>query len=128
MTDSNRNETGVQITTGEFTRWFTTAFGLGFVVGGIVGLLYAPKPGKELREDIKVKAGEMKEKAGVTAKDVGTKVGSTIREVSDKAREQAKEIKTRTDDILDRAKSALEAGKEEFGKDGEDGEAEAENA
>lgn len=35
----------------------------GSVVGAIVALLYAPKPGKELRADIKQKAGDIKHDA-----------------------------------------------------------------
>ena len=40
---------------------------LGFLAGGLVGalvaLLYAPKPGRELRADIKNKAEELKDDA-----------------------------------------------------------------
>ena len=33
-------------------------FGIGVLAGAIVALLYAPKPGRELREDIKHKVHE----------------------------------------------------------------------
>ena len=57
-----------------------SSFAIGFLVGAIagmaIGILYAPKPGKETRAMLKEKADELKEKAS---------------EVSEKAREAALE-------------------------------------
>jgi len=44
------------------------SFLIGFIIGAIagtaIGILYAPKAGKETREMLKEKANELKEKAG----------------------------------------------------------------
>jgi len=37
-------------------------FGAGLIVGAIVGLMVAPKPGEELRQDIRTKAGDLSHK------------------------------------------------------------------
>ena len=42
---------------------FLVGFLAGSVVGAIIALLYAPKPGKELRADIKQKATDIKQDA-----------------------------------------------------------------
>lgn len=43
------------------TRNLLIGFLSGAVVGGVIALLYAPKPGKELRSDLKRKGGELAE-------------------------------------------------------------------
>jgi len=47
----------------EKDRSFALGFLLGAVAGVAIGFLYAPKSGKETRELLKEKAGEIKEKA-----------------------------------------------------------------
>jgi gas vesicle protein len=64
-----------------------SSFAIGFVIGAVVGVaigfLYAPKAGRETRELLKEKAGEVKEKAGeITekAKEAATEAGKRVRE------------------------------------------------
>ena len=59
--------------------YLLAGFGLGAIVGATAGLLFAPKEGKELRDDI---AGKAKE-AGEKAKELGVKA----RELKDKTSE-----------------------------------------
>ncbi len=47
----------------------------GIVIGGVAGLLLAPKKGKELREDIRVKAEEVSDKFGDTYSQIKKEVG-----------------------------------------------------
>lgn len=63
--------------------YLLAGFGLGAIVGGVAGLLFAPKEGKELREDLAGKAREAGEKAKV--------LGSKARELKDKTNEWVSE-------------------------------------
>jgi gas vesicle protein len=79
--------------------WFLAGVGVGAVVGG----LYAPKPGDEMRDVIRTKAQESGEKA---------------REQARRAREQANEWVDRGRDVLNQQKeqfrSAYEAGRQAY--------------
>ena len=64
-----------------------SSFAIGFLIGAIagvaIGFLYAPKSGKETREMLREKAGEIKEKAGeVTekAKEAALEAGKRVRD------------------------------------------------
>lgn len=58
-------------------KWISAGFGIGLLVGGIVGLLLAPKSGKESREQLKSFAGDLSERTRKLTKDLGDKVVST---------------------------------------------------
>lgn len=66
-----------------------SSFAIGFIIGAVagvaIGLLYAPKTGRETRAMLREKAEEVKEKAG---------------EITEKAREAAVEAKKRVGDKL----------------------------
>ncbi len=70
---------------------FSIGFIFGLVVGAAIGLLYAPRPGREVREIIKHKTEEVKEKAG---------------EVAEKTVETAAETRKRVEDKLSHRKAA----------------------
>jgi gas vesicle protein len=53
---------------------FLIGFILGAVAGVAVGFLYAPKTGKETRELLKEKIGEVRGKAGEIAAEAGKKM------------------------------------------------------
>jgi len=80
----------------------------GLSVGFIVGILFAPKPGKELREDIKDKSEEFvkKSKEGVTGTIDKTK------ELVEKSRSKFEEVKGKGKDIIEKSKEKVEALKE----------------
>jgi gas vesicle protein len=79
--------------------WFLAGLG----VGAVVGVLYAPKAGDELRETLRSKAQEGSEKA---------------KEGARRAREQASEWVDRGADVLsaqkERFRSAYEAGRQAY--------------
>jgi len=58
-------------------KWISAGFGVGLLVGGIVGLLLAPKTGKDSRKQLKSFTGELSERTQKLAKDLGEKVDST---------------------------------------------------
>ncbi len=87
-------------------------FALGAITGTILGLLFAPKSGKELREELKEKSGEYyglareklkeafdtgKEKLTETAEKVKEAVQTTVKGMKEKLAEKEKEEDTRED-------------------------------
>lgn len=85
---------------------------LPFFIGGVIGaglaLLFAPKSGRETREIIKETAGNVKGKTGEYAGQVKEKVISTV--------EKGKGLFQEKKAVL---ASAIEAGKEAYGKEKE---------
>ena len=79
--------------------WFLAGLG----VGAVVGVLYAPRSGDEMRDVIRSKAQEGSDKA---------------RQQARRAREQAGEWMTRGNDVLnqqkERFRSAYEAGRQAY--------------
>ena len=80
-------------------RGSTSSFGVGLLVGAFIGLtigiLYAPRPGKETRQQLKEKAGEMKEKA----EDIIEKARDQAEEIINKAKESAAKIKRKEEGL-----------------------------
>ncbi len=81
-------------------------FALGALIGGaigaVVGILAAPKSGKETREDIKSKADDIKKEALVRADEIGQEVSKQAKRAQDKATELADEAKASVADIKDK--------------------------
>lgn len=53
---------------------FGIGLGIGVLIGGILGILYAPKSGEETRQIIKEKAVELKDKAKGLPADIRAKI------------------------------------------------------
>jgi gas vesicle protein len=56
------------------------SFIVGAVVGGVVGLLFAPKSGKELRGDIAHAAGNLKDEADKIRREAMSRIDTFIQE------------------------------------------------
>lgn len=93
-------------------------FGLGIVVGAIAGViagfLTAPKSGKETREDIKKKAGEVKGTAERKLKDAHKELGkisdeakSKAKNMQGKAKDELDDLTKKADELRDRVKTAI---------------------
>ena len=54
----------------------TIALAIGLVVGGVFGLLFAPKSGEETREDLRKQAAEAKDDLLAAAKKFGQTYGA----------------------------------------------------
>ncbi len=93
---------------------------LGFVVGGIAGaitaLLLAPKPGKELREDIKKKSSELKDNAKRMVSRAKELTKSAVRkgeEIYDNSGEIISEAMEQSSKFSGAVKAGYDAFKEE---------------
>src|SRR2546430_188045 len=80
-----------------------SGFLAGLIVGAMIGLglgiMLAPRPGQETRDQLKEKAQEVTERLKSTAADVGGRVRESAGDVASKVRE-----KMEKDDILNRLK------------------------
>lgn len=91
----------------------------GFLIGGLLGagtmLLLAPKSGRETREEIKLKAQELRDRTEATVKDTVTQARSKAQQITAEARGKADELQQKGKDLaveqLDRIASAAESGK-----------------
>ena len=59
------------------------SFIVGGVVGGVLGVLFAPKSGKETRDDISEAAAEIKKEAQKFTKDAKARVDGFVEESKD---------------------------------------------
>ena len=79
--------------------WFLAGLG----VGALVGVLYAPKAGKETREDIVASALDAKEKAAILAQ-----------QGRDKAADLASQGKQQVGEYVDRGKEYYDRGRNQW--------------
>lgn len=73
------------------------AFLLGGIVGAAVGILYAPKAGKETREKLKDLAGDLSEKIEVFGEEIKSKAEGVISEGKNKVMAQKQRIEAAVD-------------------------------
>ena len=90
---------------------FLVGFLAGSVIGAIVALLYAPKPGKELRSDIKTKAGEIADNAEEYVSAARNKAVDIINEGKRKSEGLITEAKKRAESLLGDAEKILTEAK-----------------
>ena len=92
---------------------------LGLLAGGVIGavlaLLYAPKPGKELRADINNKAGEMMHDAEGYITVAKSKAVDIINEGKKRSESLISEAKKRAESLLGDAEKILTDAKERVG-------------
>jgi gas vesicle protein len=87
----------------------------GGLVGAIVALLYAPKPGKELRADIKNKAGEIMDDAESYINVAKSKAVDIINEGKKRSENLITEARKRAESLLGDAEKILSDAKERVG-------------
>jgi len=87
----------------------------GGVLGAVIALLYAPKPGKELRADIKNKAGEMIDDAEEYINVAKSKAVDIINEGKKRSENLITEAKKRAESLLGDAEKILSDANERVG-------------
>jgi gas vesicle protein len=79
-----------------------TLFGTGLLVGSAVGLLFAPRPGKELREDLGRRIQQAPEafaRIPERAAELTQRAGEVVGNVRDQVRETANQVATKAEGI-----------------------------
>ena len=93
----------------KMARGMVLGFLAGSVIGGIIALLYAPKSGKELRNDIKLKKDEFLDDTSEYMQIAKEKANEKISSTKEK-------IGVETDRIKDAFKAGIDAYNEEKNK------------
>ncbi len=87
----------------------------GAAVGSIIALLFAPKSGKELRQDIKVKSQEFMDEADNYLANAKDKATQLINEGKKKSEKLVSEAKEKVDALLSEAEKILHDAKDKAG-------------
>jgi gas vesicle protein len=99
----------------EFTKGLLVGTMFGAVAGALTALLLAPKSGKELRQDIAERSGDIYDKASDYMSGVEAQVGNAVTTTVNTGRERAKEIintaKIQADALLKNAENVLREAK-----------------
>ena len=90
----------------------------GALVGGLVALLYAPKPGKELRGELLKKSGELADDLEDYMQDAQSKARDIINEGKDKSSALIVEAKEKADGLLKDAETIMQGAKQKVGGEG----------
>ena len=107
-------------------RWLAAGFGMGLLIGGALGLLLAPKSGRETREQMIEMAGDWSRKAKDFAGDVTERAKTTAATVTDRAKAVTESVKGTYSTakeaiprVVDAAKQGYKKTVEELGKGGD---------
>ena len=73
---------------------------LGALLGAIAGILFAPKSGKETREDIKKQAGRAKSETEKQLKQLFQEVNEQVSSAKDKAQTLGSKARTEVDELV----------------------------
>ena len=91
---------------------------IGGLIGAVLGVLYAPKSGKETREDIAKKTEELKARARdeyelalEKSKKAYEAAVKRLREAEISAKEKVEEVESKVEELTERGKETLQEGK-----------------
>jgi gas vesicle protein len=110
---------------GDAVRWLAAGFGLGLLIGGALGILLAPKSGRETREQLREIATDFGERARTVAGDLGERASATYGTVSERAKAAATGIGERAGTIRETGARIGKAVREGYKKKVEELEGEA---
>ena len=91
-----------------------TYFVVGATVGAVVALLFAPKSGRELREDLADSARKGVDRARETGSQISAKAGEYYDTASARAGEFASSAREAVTSRGERVSAAIEAGKQAY--------------
>lgn len=95
---------------------------VGFIAGSIVGavlaLLYAPKPGRDLRAELKTKAGDMMNDAEQVIARARVKASEIVNEGKKRSESMLNDVRKRADSIMGDAERILSDARGKSGGEG----------
>ena len=100
---------------------FVSGFFLGAVIGGVAGILLAPKPGSETRSELRDQsetwraraeelASRMRDQLAPTLDEVRERVGPTVEEVRERVRPAVQEVREKIRPVANRLNSQASSG------------------
>ena len=90
---------------------FFKGFLFGGIAGAVIALLYAPKSGKEVRDDIRKISADLTDDAQVTLKSAQQKAETLFEETKKQLEELRKEAESALGDVKMKAADGVEKGK-----------------
>ena len=95
---------------GQAFGWFVAGLGL----GALVGILYAPKSGRETREDIVATAKDGTEYVRVRAREVADQAGQLVEKGKGQATEYVSRGKEAANEYVSRGKEVVDRGRAQW--------------
>lgn len=90
---------------------FFKGFLFGGIAGAVIALLYAPKPGKEVRQDIRKISADLTDDAQVTLKSAQKKAETLFEETKKQLEELRKEAESALGDVKKKAADGVTKSK-----------------
>jgi len=72
--------------------YLLAGIGLGVLIGAVIGLLFAPKSGEEMRSDLSQRMHELSEKVRELSQQVYERGGETVRNLRERVARKAHEV------------------------------------
>jgi gas vesicle protein len=93
-----------------------TALLVGMAVGAGIALLYAPRSGRETRQQLSTGANRLRERAN----DAYSTVSTRARQTADRARDVASDVQSKGKYVVDRARDAYHQTRRDFESEARD--------
>ena len=94
-------------TEGSFSKGLAAGIVIGGAVGALVALLFAPKSGKELRQDLAERSGDIYDKASDFAQEQSRKMGDYVNEGKVRADELVRTARQQAGSLLSEAEHLM---------------------
>jgi gas vesicle protein len=72
--------------------YLLAGIGLGVLIGAVLGLLFAPKSGEELRSDLSQRLHDLSEKVRELSQQIYERGGETVRNLRERVARKAREV------------------------------------
>jgi gas vesicle protein len=72
--------------------YLLAGIGLGVLIGAVIGLLFAPKSGEEMRSDLSQRLHDLSEKVRELSQQVYERGGETVRNLRERVARKAHEV------------------------------------
>ena len=100
---------------GSFSKGLAAGIIIGGAVGAAIALLFAPKSGRELRQDLAERSGDLYEKAGAFAEEQSRKMGEYVNEGKVRADEIVRSARQQAGSLLSEAEHLMSDARSRIG-------------